>query len=1747
MERLTDAYNISSTLFENSTTIIYRATRQLDGKKVILKTHKQHEDVRKIKHEYDLLNALTIDGISNVIDIFSNDIDPTFLVSEDLGAEVLENYIHNRDIAEDEFLQITLNATLALKSIHENKILHRDIKPANMLIDPETKAIWYIDLGISVPVKREMPLWQESVEGTLEYLPPEQTGRVNKPIDYRSDIYSLGVTLYRLLTGRLPFQGRNAMELIHAHIATTPVPPHELVQTQSIISRGVMKMLEKRPEDRYQSTQSLLYDVERCQQLLAADEDCNAFLLAEKDIFYPLEPGHTQYGKEGALDTVKALHDNIDDNRADVVLMDGEASVGKTMILNALEEYISRSNSLLFRGDFDQGERAEPYYALREAFLHFDSLIYGSRISLSSYRESLLESLGENAQALIDILPQMQGVLGRQPPIPMLGPVENQRRSEQVFRLFMQVICDVPCPCVFLFDNVQWADEASLNLLLSAFDDRNLANCMLVLSFRDDDFVTSDRLTRHIKQHNLGRARIHTLHIQPLTLQDTADIILDVLPQKTPDAIELAQYVHEYSGGNIRRVEIYLKDLYHSQAFTFDRETGLWDWDRDAIDASSFQDLREEAQSLLLRMPTQSLYCVEMLACYALEIHREHLDIIFGGEISVASAVRAMRPLIERGLYSYNERNSTFAFDSPRVQKTFYAMLPEAKRMQNHFMIAKRIFEHYQDNDAALLENCSLITTHALRADNSFFNAMDRQRLLALNRQAGDNAMNTSNMEKAVRFYESATRMLGDDPLAQRYDEAFSLFLNTASCHFTLGHIQEATTLYRQAIHAARDEDDLYTAYRELIEQHLSIADWIHVQAYAVEFMSGTSMLLDEDGDAIAQLEAERARYTENEATLGLEYFLRAPMSENTRVRHYGSMLGLLAEAAIVNINRNASFFIYKALNYAYENGLFPDFERALALLAERTANAGDFPRAKNIFDCGIAVAEKHGMPKSLLWAVYGAVILHWVEPLDRIPEVYQTAKHIAMLEGNLYHGSFYDVMLLGYYLFTGANLSRVSKDVDSAIFNATKAHFERFHLVFSTGFRQFIRCMTGRTLRMDSFDDRSFNEEALRAETDPIRWQYNAQFYYAYRVKALFINGYYEQAVRYAQELLKLANGGENHSTFISRVDFCFCYVLAMIRLCEGNPSLMQTYNVEINAALDQLHAYAEANPGNFGTHYRFAMLQRRRLYGFDISMLSELSQIESDFRATNCLWNCAVLEESLMEYWMDANIRQYRDNHSRNAYALYKELGAKLKMMQFMMESEDTPPVDSPTISSTTVFNSTGMSATSDTTYSAALDYQAILNVLSCLVTEQKTEDLMHELLRLLMENAGADQALLFMRDEEDLLLRAFRYSDRHTQGLITQDMPLPLQSIAEDVVPRKVIGLAATKRLQIAANSADNEYLFLADPYLEAHRPESFICLPVIARGKVIGVVYLENAHLPGVFPPQRVSFLNTIVLQASLLLQNALNVQSLEGYTVDLEKRLSSYIGQLNTLIAGIAHEINSPLGVCVTVATRLLERTGEVTASFNEKKLSRSSFEEYLGENSDGLNILTNNISRASDLVQNFKKISVNQSTEVFETLDLMPTLRDISEYIRPAVKKVIESCRINGPDSIMFYTSTGVLAQIFTNLIMNSAIHGFAGMEKTDCHITIDVSDDEDFVHIVYTDNGRGMTPEEKDKVFIPFYTTRRSEGGSGLGGHIIMTLVAQTLKGSIHCITAPGRGTSFVMKLPKNGLSPKEDEHNAP
>jgi serine/threonine protein kinase len=474
-------YQITQQIYESANSLVYRGLR--DNQPIILKVLKENypspEELMRYRQEYDITRYLAdLDGVVNA-DNFEKHQNTLVMCLEDFGAESLEICLdEQRTFTLDELLTFAIRATEILGQIHGQNIIHKDINPSNIVLNPSSGVLKIIDFGISTQFpKQHLTLKNpEMLEGTLAYMSPEQTGRMNRALDYRTDFYSLGATFYELFTGKLPFESKDAMELVHCHIAKQPKPPNQInPDLPSAISNIILKLLEKTAEARYQSAWGIKADLEECKLQFAKTGQISHFSLAQKDISDRFQIPQKLYGRESEIDTLLAAFERVANGKTEILLVAGYSGIGKSVLVKEIYKSLSQKQGYFISGKFDQYQRNIPYSALVNAFKELVRQLL-TETQLTQWKDRILTALGPNGQVIIDVLPEIELIIGKQPKVPRLGSTESQNRFNLVFQKFMRVFCQPKHPLVMFLDDLQWVDSATFKLLeLVTTDKENTA------------------------------------------------------------------------------------------------------------------------------------------------------------------------------------------------------------------------------------------------------------------------------------------------------------------------------------------------------------------------------------------------------------------------------------------------------------------------------------------------------------------------------------------------------------------------------------------------------------------------------------------------------------------------------------------------------------------------------------------------------------------------------------------------------------------------------------------------------------------------------------------------------------------------------------------------------------------------------------------------------------------------------------------------------------------------------------------------------------------------------------------------------------------------------------------------------------------------------------------------------------------------------------------------------------------------
>ena len=577
-------------LYAGTRTEVYRAIRESDKQPVIIKVLRHprpnFNELVQFRNQYAIARHLEHPNILRplALERYGNGY---ALIMPDSGADALANYWQKCSTSLSEFLKIAIQLADALHYINTKCIIHKDIKPANILICPKTHQIKLIDFSIStlLPKEQQQLINPNVLEGTLAYISPEQTGRMNRGIDYRTDFYSLGVTFYELLTGVLPFDSNDPMELVHCHIAETPLSPYMFTDPKGknyseVISNIVMKLMAKNAEDRYQSALGLKHDLEQALQQLETTGNITHFKIGQRDRCDRFLLPEKLYGRVSETLSLLNAFIRVAQGNTEMILVAGFSGIGKTAVINEVHKPIVKQRGYFVKGKFDQLKHNIPFSAFVEAFRDLMTQLLGeSDIKLATWKLKILDVLGDNAQVIIDVIPELEKIIGKQPPVPDLSGSAAQNRFNLLFGKFVSAIATKDHPLVIFLDDLQWADSASLGLLKLLIDPSEASYLLILGAYRDHEVFAAHPLMLTLDEIQKYGANINTITLAPLSQVTITRLVADTLLCSSKIATPLAELVYQKTQGNPFFTTQFLQGLYKDGWITFEEKADYWKCD----------------------------------------------------------------------------------------------------------------------------------------------------------------------------------------------------------------------------------------------------------------------------------------------------------------------------------------------------------------------------------------------------------------------------------------------------------------------------------------------------------------------------------------------------------------------------------------------------------------------------------------------------------------------------------------------------------------------------------------------------------------------------------------------------------------------------------------------------------------------------------------------------------------------------------------------------------------------------------------------------------------------------------------------------------------------------------------------------------------------------------------------------------------------------------------------------------------
>jgi PAS domain S-box-containing protein len=1375
--------------------------------------------------------------------------DTPVLVLENFDGQPLDT-LPGRPMPVATFLPLAVKLAEALAAMHRRQLIHKDLKPSHILVASGTGDVRLTGFGIASLLPREQQgvMQRDEVEGTLAYMSPEQTGRTNRLIDRRTDLYSLGVIFYELLTGALPCRGRDPMEWVHCHLAITPRAPNALdAAIPAPLSDVVMKLLQKDPEERYQTAHGLIADLAECLNQVRTGRDA-PFPLGRNDVPERLQIPQTLYGRAAEIAMLDAAFERVaQGGEPELVLLTGYSGIGKSALARELLKPVARAGGFYLSGKFDQFKRDIPYATIAQAFQGLiQQVLTETEARIDARRRQLTEALGVNAQLIVDLIPSVARIIGPQAPVPELPLTEARNRFWMVFRQFTSVFATPAHPLVLFLDDLQWADAASLQLLQQLLAHPDTRHFLLVGAYRDNEVGPAHPLMP-IRDALRATVAVHDIVLGPLGAADLTRLIADTLRCDTPRAAPLAALVFEKTQGNPFFALQFLGLLAHEGLLAFEPAQAAWLWDIAEVRAMGFTD---NIVALMLRklsaLPADTLAVVKLASCVGDKADLPLLARLAGR--SEDETLDALRPAFEAGLLL--PQASTYHFLHDRIQQAAYGLLAPAERDALHLQIGRLLVETTPRLEETIFE----IVTHFNLGLALLTDSPERERVAELNLLAGRRAKAAAAYASAAGYLEAGLGLLPSDAWRTRYDTTYALHLERAACEFLSGDFAEAERLIAVLLGASRSVLDKAAVYGLAISLHETQGQPARAVALGVEGLRLLGLDLPAHPTDLQVHAAYEAVWVE----LGdrpIEALTDLPPMADPATEAAMHLLSVLPPSASFTDRNLFTLLLCRMISLSLRHGNSDSSAIGYTTFGLLIGPAfGRYQEGHRFGRLGCSLVDQRGTlaAKTVVYFIFGNMINHWTQPIQAGMDYVKVANDLAVEIGNLTYACYACVSAMTGVLAVGARLGEAERETQWRLAFVRNARFDAMADILVAE-QRFIAAMRGQTPDFATLDGPDFNEAAFEARIAgqiPV----TPGLYYIRKAQARFMAGDFEGAIAAANEAQTRLWAV---FMYFDAVEYHFYAALAHAGAHDAATAEQQPDHLaRLAAHEEQMRLWSENCPENFADRHALIAAEHARLQGDDQAAMRLYEKGIKAARANGFVQNEGIGHELAARFYLARGFEAIALTYLREARYCYVRWGADGKVAQLeRLYPQLRERVESPY--TLTVGTSTQQ-----------LDMMTVLKASQAISQEIMLPRLAETLMRAVLESAGAQQGALLLPHDGAWRVVAEVHADQADVRLFL-DSPLA----PADRLPESLINYVGRTQDVVALDDGGRDPLFQADPYMRAHRPKSVLGMPILRQSALIGMLYLENNLAKGVFTPDKLTALKLLAAQAAISLENA----------------------------------------------------------------------------------------------------------------------------------------------------------------------------------------------------------------------------------------------------------------------------------
>jgi predicted ATPase/signal transduction histidine kinase len=1552
-------YELVEEIHCHSKSIVYRAEQKgINGeaasRPVIIKTlsteYPSYQDLINFSHQYTIAKDLDLPGVISLYSLEKYD-QGCAIVMEDFGGIALDEYRQHLSLTD--ILEIGIQLADTLQALAQQRIIHKDIKPANILIHPVTKKVKLIDFSIASLLPRETPeiVNPQLLEGTLAYLAPEQTGRMNRGVDYRSDFYALGVTLYELLTGKLPFETTKLLELIHCHLAKTALPAAQVnTNIPVMVSQIVAKLMAKNAENRYQSALGLRHDLVECLTQWQSTNTISEFEIGQRDLSDRFIISEKLYGRETEVQTLLNAFARVSQGQTEMMLVAGFSGIGKTVVINEVHKPIVRQQGYFIKGKYDQFNRDLPLNAFVQAFRDLvGQLLSESDEQLASWKKQILIAVGENGQVLIDVIPSLQAIIGSQPSSPELTGVAVQQRFNLTFQKFVEVFTTVEHPLVIFLDDLQWADSASLQLIKLLMEGNGYL--LLLGAYRDNEVSIAHPLMLTMEDLKQTTAVVQTITLAPLTFQDTNQLIADTLRCSIDLAQPLTTLINQKTQGNPFFTTQFLKSLHGNGEIKFN-SAGYWECDIAQIQALALTDDVIELMVMeLQKLPTATQEILKLAACIGHQFDLATLGVI--SQQSPQIIANTLWLSLEAGLiiptsqvYKFFQSNpssqiepgqlfnSHYRFLHDRVQQAAYSLIPSNQKQHTHLQIGRLLLANTPINQptSQLFE----IVNHLNVAMLLIQDPSEQQLLAQLNFQAAQKARTSTAYTAAFNYAQISQQLLGVAGWQTQYNLTLELHEILAETALLRGDLENVLALVEVILEQSKNTLDRLKAYEIVIQFHTIQKQYQQAISRGLEILQQLGVKLAPRPHRLVLIkELMKTKIAlsgqSQEQLLNLADIIIPEKLAALRIIDSLQMTAYLGSPKLMVL------LVTAGIQITLQYGNTPWAASFYAHYCMILSSLGELEQSYQIGKLAMLLADRYG---DLFITAKVKVIIPWFsqpwqEDLRSSIPVMDEGIKAAIDSGNLPFMGISTGMSMLTRFFAGISLDEIGDrmtDLQSVMVQSKDESSQQYFDLLL----QIVQQLRGKTSSFAPLNEISSNTNSFLSTM------------YGFKTSVAYLLQDIPTALSSADEQLRYESAETSGMTKVHIWMFDALTRLAAYPASDVAVKKQLLKRVAINQK--NLLTRAKLMPGNFQHKHDLIEAEKCRVLAKPMLAIDLYDQSIAGAKAHKYLQEEALGNELAAKFYLAWGKEKIAAIYLQEAYHCYARWGAQAKIDDLkqcypeILASIIQPqrPLISDLSTLATISQAFTTKITSSSQSLNTFDLVAVVQSTQALSGIVDLSALIDQLCQILLKNSGAEICIPILLDRQNNWQvygtdpnipvdrsRAIEGPFQLTYSPLVECSYLPLKLINQTRHSGQTV---------ILALGSD---LLLEDEYFDRYQPQSAMCLPLINQGELKGLIYLENRHTPGVFRSEQQTVLEIIATQAVITLQNAQLYESLTQRSIEIEnstRENQRRESALRAIIEGTAGKTGADF---YQACTKYLAEIFEVRYTFLTKLLDQS--------------------------------------------------------------------------------------------------------------------------------------------------------------------------------------------------------------